>query len=166
MPEPNRAATHSGTYSRAWYSGGWEIKVCTKCGESKSIDRFSLVWPAKKDGKIRPDCKDCVRERTSIAIKNNPDAQAERMRRVKEAASIRAMALVNEIKSMGSCVDCGEDDPVVLDFDHVRGVKVCDISRMAHAGYRTWRIMEEIEKCEIRCANCHRRVTHKRRIEP
>lgn len=63
------------------------------------------------------------------------------------------------------CVDCGEDDPVVLEFDHVRGVKKYIVSRMMNArGQRLPKVIEEVAKCEVRCANCHRRVTHQRRL--
>lgn len=61
------------------------------------------------------------------------------------------------------CVDCGESDRVVLEFDHVRGKKVRDVTKMCHDGYALESIKLEIEKCEVRCANCHRRVTHRRR---
>lgn len=55
------------------------------------------------------------------------------------------------------CVDCGESDPVVLEFDHVDG-KVIEISRLArHASLD--RLAEEIARCEVRCANCHARRT-------
>ena len=55
-----------------------------------------------------------------------------------------------------SCVDCGENDPIVLSFDHVRGIKSFTLAK------RVWcvspkRFKKEIEKCEVRCANCHRR---------
>jgi hypothetical protein len=59
------------------------------------------------------------------------------------------------------CVDCGEDDPVVLEFDHL-GEKLFDIGREIHN--RGWQsILDEIEKCEVVCANCHRRRTARRR---
>lgn len=59
------------------------------------------------------------------------------------------------------CIDCGEDDKIVLQFDHVRGSKRNDVSALMSG--RTWEtIMIEIDKCEIRCANCHVRVTAKR----
>jgi hypothetical protein len=55
-----------------------------------------------------------------------------------------------------SCVDCNEDDPIVLEFDHVRGKKINNIGRaMRSMGME--RLIEEIEKCDIRCANCHTR---------
>jgi hypothetical protein len=59
------------------------------------------------------------------------------------------------------CVDCGESDPVVLEFDHLRDKKF-DIASGIH--YRPWAlILEEIAKCQVVCANCHRRRTAKRR---
>ena len=59
------------------------------------------------------------------------------------------------------CVDCGEDDPIVLEFDHLRDKKAT-ISRMV-TNTRSWAtITEEITKCEVRCANCHRKITAKR----
>lgn len=67
------------------------------------------------------------------------------------------------LKHLGShpCIDCGEGDPVVLEFDHVRGKKKMNVSRMVKTcGLVT--LNEEIAKCDVRCANCHRRVTAKR----
>jgi len=55
------------------------------------------------------------------------------------------------------CVDCGESDPVVLDFDHVRGLKVNSVSRMCRNRSRLESLIAEIEKCDVRCSNCHRR---------
>ena len=57
------------------------------------------------------------------------------------------------------CVDCGEIDIVVLEFDHVRGKKSHDVNRMLSKDYSWTKIEEEIVKCDVRCANCHRRRT-------
>lgn len=57
------------------------------------------------------------------------------------------------------CVDCGEDDYIVIDFDHVRGKKKKAISSLINA-CRPWKeIRAELKKCDSRCANCHRRST-------
>lgn len=72
---------------------------------------------------------------------------------------------IDSIKESSPCVDCGENNPIVLEFDHVRGVKKANISDMSRASYSIATIKEEIDKCEVRCANCHRIVTHERRQE-
>lgn len=60
------------------------------------------------------------------------------------------------------CVDCGEKDIVVLEFDHVRGVKSRAVSKIMWDPKEWSVVLKEIEKCDVRCANCHRRVTAKR----
>lgn len=60
------------------------------------------------------------------------------------------------------CVDCTESDPVVLQFDHVRGIKWKNISTLVGHGYSIAQINTEIAKCDVRCANCHIRVTAQR----
>ncbi len=56
------------------------------------------------------------------------------------------------------CVDCNERDPIVLEFDHV-GEKFKAISEMLRYNYSPESLAKEIIKCEVRCANCHRRKT-------
>lgn len=58
------------------------------------------------------------------------------------------------------CVDCGESDVVVLQFDH-QGEKAANVSNLLRNAKNWSVVMEEIEKCEIVCANCHARRTAK-----
>ena len=63
--------------------------------------------------------------------------------------------------SKEKCIDCGEKDPIVLDFDHIdKDNKFKTISQMLCGHYSFETILKEIEKCEIRCANCHRRRSY------
>lgn len=67
--------------------------------------------------------------------------------------------------SKKSCLDCAESDPIVLEFDHVdRGAKFKTINKMLSGHYSWEAVLKEIEKCEIRCANCHRRKTYKQLV--
>jgi hypothetical protein len=52
---------------------------------------------------------------------------------------------------------------MVLDFDHVSGMKLMGISRMVANGGSLEALQEEIAKCVSRCANCHRRKTARER---
>jgi len=138
-----------------------ETKICTKCNDPKDIEEFSFHHPAKQDGKRRPDCKECVRKRSALNYSTFPEQHKKRMEKVRLKARLAAKQFVTTYLESHPCIDCGEDDIVVLDFDHVRGKKVCDVSRMVGSGYRLWRIKAEIQKCVVRCANDHRR-RHKR----
>lgn len=58
------------------------------------------------------------------------------------------------------CVDCGESDPIVLEFDHI-APESKEFCLSSSVDYSLQKLIEEIKKCEVRCANCHRRKTAK-----
>ncbi|MGR0319109.1 hypothetical protein [Agromyces sp. ZXT2-3] len=61
------------------------------------------------------------------------------------------------------CVDCGEADIRVLDFDHRVGTrKVAEVMKLAKAAYSWERVAAEIAKCDVRCRNCHAIATYQR----
>jgi hypothetical protein len=60
----------------------------------------------------------------------------------------------------GECVNCGANDPRILEFDDRDPLAKLDhVTRMARRGAAWRRIEAEVAKCDIRCANCHRRRT-------
>src|SRR5213592_3239392 len=74
--------------------------------------------------------------------------------RRKALAEERTLYLVAYL-SKHPCVDCGEDDPIVLEFDHLRDKK---FAISAGLQSRPWQdVLDEIAKCDVVCANCHRR---------
>lgn len=74
---------------------------------------------------------------------------------------IRVREKLLALLSTKKCVDCGESDPIVLDFDHVvPSVKFKKASQMLSGHYSWGSVLAETEKCEVRCANCHRRKTY------
>ena len=71
--------------------------------------------------------------------------------------------MLADLKEKYGCQDCGGKFPYyILDFDHVRGNKVANISGMLNY-YSIEDIFKEIDKCEIVCANCHRNRTFHRK---
>ena len=65
---------------------------------------------------------------------------------------------------LGGCVKCGEKDPACLDFHHRDG----KINKEGHIGeirrFSIRRILAEIAKCDVLCANCHRKHHRDERI--
>ncbi len=57
------------------------------------------------------------------------------------------------------CIGCGEDNPILLDFNHIRGKKTLEISYLVQYVYSYKRIVDEMAKCEVLCSNCHRKKT-------
>lgn len=72
------------------------------------------------------------------------------------------MEYIREYLLNNPCVDCGEKDIVVLEFDHQdRTLKTAHVSSLVRARSSLELVKSEIEKCQVRCANCHRRITAK-----
>lgn len=70
-------------------------------------------------------------------------------------------AWVNGIKAEQGCERCEETDPACLEFHHTNeDEKEWEIGRMVTHGYRKDRIQAEVAKCEVLCANCHRKEHH------
>lgn len=96
---------------------------------------------------------------------DNPEKQTAHRARVKvntkQDNSRKKQWLVDYLKDH-PCVDCGEADLDVLEFDHVRGVKLFVISGAIRVGRSLKAIISEVAKCDVRCANCHRRATRQR----
>lgn len=77
------------------------------------------------------------------------------MQKRKEEKRHEARKFIFAFLSGAACIDCGCNNILVLQFDHVRGAKKTEVSELVALGYPIETIKLEIEKCEIRCANCH-----------
>lgn len=135
-------------------------KICGKCRESKSLNEFH-----KKGIRYHNSCKSCRKEESKIYywdfLKDRRKENNKQIKKYKHILREKARQWLYEYLSDKKCIDCPENDPVVLDFDHVKGQKKMLVSQMILSGYSLKTIQKEIEKCDIRCANCHRRKTAK-----
>jgi hypothetical protein len=69
----------------------------------------------------------------------------------KQALALERTTYLIEYFASNPCVDCGETDPVVLEFDHLAH-KLFDIGQSLP--WRNWEsIVDEIAKCDVVCAN-------------
>jgi len=138
-----------------------ECKKCPGCKNVQDINQFEF----KDKYKIGRSswCRTCNREYKKKHYLKNKDryVSAAEICNNKRRLVIRK-AILDYLKDH-PCVDCGESDPVVLEFDHRDPTqKVAAISKLR--GNRCdldTIIKKEIEKCDVRCANCHRRKTAK-----
>lgn len=113
-----------------------ETKICTKCKRELSINEFN--WRSKKNGTRRSECKYCHTKYMNDAISNKRN-------------------MVAQIKSMLKCQKCGEGRSYTLDFHHLNpNEKENTVARLVSNTSSITKVLEEIKKCAVLCANCHR----------
>ena len=134
------------------------MKVCSKCKQSKAVNDFSKR--AHRKSGLQSWCKECHREVDKMRQKTYKKKVADKHFRRRRKLEHRQF-IFDYVKEH-PCIDCGESDPVVLEFDH-RGNKLFGIGSIQGPSVARERIMKEIEKCDVRCVNCHRRKTAKER---
>lgn len=148
------------------------LKYCSSCNNNLPIENFSRD-KNRKDNKY-PYCYSCSREKNRANYwkykdkrdkqnrkyyQNNSEVRKKVKERVERKKQINKLKLLQYLE-LHPCIDCGESDPIVLEFDHIRD-KYIEISKMITNNYNWEKIEKEISKCEVRCANCHKRKTHK-----
>ena len=130
-------------------------KVCSKC----QFQKDSLSFPARKkskDGRASW-CRACYKVNWDKRYRENHqhyrNSHNESRNKIREQNARKVFEYLTE----HPCVNCGESDPIVLEFDHRSGInKIENISNLInHCSWK--RIESEIEKCDVLCANCHRR---------
>lgn len=123
-------------------------KLCPKCGN-------------EKENPARSYCRECQREFDRDDYAKNKKAYIERA--AKNGARYKQEMYEWLLKYFRThpCVDCGETDPVVLDFDHRDGADKDDIVSKMICEKRYKAALKEVKKCDVRCSNCHRRRTAK-----
>ena len=131
-----------------------DMKKCKRCEEEKPLDYFS-VDKARKDGFSRY-CKPCKSVYQKDYYNRNKRKYLDQIYERRKDRKTETIILLIGYFREHPCVDCGETDPIVLEFDHQRDKK-CNVAELVGAGYSWESILKEIEKCEVCCRNCHTR---------
>lgn len=133
-----------------------DAKTCPGCGEQKQITAFN--WKNQELGIRQVRCRTCTREQCRSHYERHRAKYLRKARKRNVVVHHEQRDQVLAYLAAHPCVDCGEADIVCLEFDHVRGRKRGNIASML--GDHAWATIEaEIAKCDVRCANCHRRKT-------
>ena len=133
---------------------------CQRCHEI--LPAAAFAWRSKEGGSRQPWCRSChnAHKRMTYGLNHSREIARTAVRR-RRLISENAPRL-REYLADHPCVDCGESDPVLLEFDHLRD-KRADVTQLLWSGFLWSQIEIEIAKCEVRCANCHRRRTAQQR---
>jgi len=131
-------------------------KICIGCKKQKDVSEFPFQNTRLN---IRHSkCKVCKKEYSRFHYITNKKYYLSKAKSFNKIYKEQFRTNMVEYLKTHPCVDCNEPDIRVLEFDHIdRKNKKYDVSRMIHHAWSN--VLKEIEKCEVRCANCHRKKT-------
>lgn len=125
------------------------MKTCCTCRKEKEIEEFGNNQ-RNKDGKQR-QCKDCQAIKDNLSYLKSKAKYKLRSKHLNQSNSKK----FEELKKTLKCSKCGDDRHYVLDFHHTNPEnKLNTVSNLVYISWK--RVEEEINKCVVLCANCHR----------
>lgn len=135
------------------------MKACSRCNKELELADFPLKKSAI-DGHGYW-CKECQRAYSKEHYTKNSSYYKKKARKHNVSCTKRSKEYIVAYLREHPCVDCGERDIDVLEFDHIEMVRGLGGRIGQYANYSIERLKTEIDKCEVRCANCHARRTRK-----
>ena len=137
------------------------MKRCVTCRRVLPYTDFNRKR-SSADG-LQNVCRECNRMRARRYYQENREKHIRVIVARVARARLLALDVAGKHLTVNPCIDCGESDIRVLDFDHRPGTeKTQNVMYLVHNGYSVDRILAEIAKCDVRCRNCHARVTYSR----
>jgi hypothetical protein len=137
------------------------VKTCSTCRRSLSYSEFNLRTRSS-DGR-QSVCRECNAARARRYYADNLEKHRRAVAAQVAKTRARHLERIAEYLLAHPCVDCGETDVRVLDFDHRDGAeKTAEVMKLAKAAYSWQRVSAEIAKCDVRCRNCHAIITYER----
>lgn len=115
---------------------------------------------------IAAKSRDKHRERLRLEGRETYYADVEKSRAYYRGKLAEKRKWIADIKMASGCVDCGyKVHASALQFDHLPQYEKCFSVGVATSSKSKQSILDEINKCEVRCANCHAIKTAERRKE-
>lgn len=130
-------------------------KLCSDCKQKKPLNLF--YRNKKKSHGRQSKCKQCqkIYHNKVWYPRNRAKVKSRSVLKKRRRRNKHWTIIIKKYFSKG-CVDCGIKNVRVLEFDHVRGKKISGVGTMIQDNYGWSTIKKEIDKCEVRCRNCHR----------
>jgi hypothetical protein len=129
-------------------------KRCRKCCLTKQRKEFNAHKQTRD--KLASWCRKCTadsdkaRNRMYMRRYVNPNKESRKL-------------WLQKYKAERGCARCKENDPICLDFNHINPTtKLFQISKFRFSSMD--KLQTEIDKCEVLCANCHRKETARQRV--
>lgn len=136
------------------------MKICNKCKIEKDESEFAFRNKVKNI--LQGNCRSCKR-----LIDNNDYNREGRKTSIREANKrlrIKIRNFLEDYKKGKECIKCGDKRAYVLDFHHLLN-KEFDIANSISRAISKERLIKEINKCELLCANCHRELHYLEKLE-
>src|SRR5687768_7722492 len=110
-------------------------RACRECGEELDFTSENFSWRNKSKGQLHYACKSCEKKHR-LGYYAAHKTKYIKLATIRKNQQIKAnqQFLLTYLRNH-CCVDCGECDLRVLDFDHVRGVKRTTINVMMRRGF-------------------------------
>ncbi|MEO7839280.1 MAG: hypothetical protein ABIU06_08020 [Anaerolineales bacterium] len=132
-------------------------KKCDHCKGWKDETEFN--WKFKSLGVRHNTCRECKHGFDKKYFEGPAkERHLQQVKERKDEARRVARDFVYNYLLTHPCETCGESDIRVLEFHHT-GDKDMAVGAMVSMGYSVQRIQQEIDRCQVLCANCHRKIT-------
>lgn len=134
------------------------MKRCSRCTKRLPLTAFNKNT-SRKDG-LNTFCRTCACDASREYYRNNRAKHKAYVSKQKKITRERVRQNLWDYLVQHPCIVCGVSDPRVLEFAHRdASTKLDDVAQMVSRAVSWERIYAEIQKCDVKCANCHRLQT-------
>lgn len=135
------------------------MKQCAHCREWKTIEEFA--FSNRLLGTRQKHCRECMSKFNKESYNRRTEKYRQNIYDNRNRRKEEVKNFVWDYLAANPCMEGGESDPRLLEFHHIDpSQKEYNVSELVNGRYSIERIQKEISKCQVLCANCHRRKTY------